>query len=215
MATQVEMYHNMEVSWHVWVHIQTCSNCQKLNHFETVCHSPSKTAMQIHADDDSEEYHAPNASAQATFYEEEYLFHVNGQHKTFKSTVEVCFDSNIPVEFIPDTGASVTIIDYETFLRLKQVKHYPLIRADHTKIYSYGAVTPLELRGSFYTKVSYKGNQSIIRVYVLQKFRCGNLLCKDDCVKLKLLRFTDDSANSISVNQCKESSTILNNNNNS
>jgi len=175
-----------------------CANCQKPNHFAKVCHSPAAKAMQLSAEDEASEH------AAATIDDNEYLFHVNKEtfaEKILKGAVDIMFDSNIPVKFLPDTGASVTIMDYETFLRLKQVKHYPLIRVEKTKIYSYGSVKPLDLKGMFYAKVSYNGKEAIVRVFVLQKFKCGNLFCKDDCIKLGLLKFTVECANSTISNE--------------
>ena len=185
---------------------KTCSNCQRLNHFAKVCHSPAK-AMQLSTEEETTE------QAAATFNEEEYeeyLFHINNERfveKIQKEAVDIIFDSNISVKFLPDTGASVTIMDYESFLRLKQVKHYPLIRAEKTKIYSYGSVKPLDLKGMFYAKASHNDKQAIVRVFVLQKFKCGNLLCKDDCVKLGLLKFTVESANSTNISNAIEQDT--------
>ena len=178
---------------------KSCSNCQKPNHFARVCRSAPKAVMQVQVTTENNKDSDENAASTNVLLDGEYLFHINRKLK--ENAINVCIDSNINVKFIPDTGASVTIIDYESFLRIKQIKHYPLFRDDTTKIYSYGSVAPLPLKGSFYAKLSYNGNQSIVKVFVLQKFRCGNLLCKKDCIKLKLLQFNQETACSVSSSQ--------------
>ena len=38
----------------------------------------------------------------------------------------------------------------------------------------------------------------LLPIYVLKKFRCGNLLSKDMCMKLNLLKFNDEFTNFVS-----------------
>ena len=94
-----------------------------------------------------------------------------------KESCCVMIDTNIPVSFIPDTGASVNIIDFETFTKLKQYKHYPLLRTT-TKIFAYGSVNPLPLKGMFVAKLSHNDSHILSNIFVLEKQHCGNLLSK-------------------------------------
>ena len=61
---------------------------------------------------------------------------------TLKTTVRM---NKTDVSFLVDTGATVDLIDSATHDRLKDVP----LRKSSTKIYVYGLITPLPLKGQF------------------------------------------------------------------
>lgn len=177
-----------------------CYKCGKVGHLGKVCRSSSKrygyqrsdqvTQEDVYNDEEAENAHAINV--------QEYVFRIGSGVK--QSSLYSLLVDNIPVDFIPDTGATVNIIDYETFVKLKQIKHYPMFRTT-TKVYSYGSTTPLPLKGMFFAKLSNKSSHVLSKLYVLEKYQSGNLLSKDVCMKLNVLKFNDNTeiCNEISI----------------
>ena len=186
-----------------------CLSCKGYGHFARVCKNPgtepssvrfSRGARQpqnrannlVQEADDGEFRQVTEEFANAVI-NDEFVFNVQGQDK-LKSPCSVLVDTNVPVDFIPDTGASVNIVDFDTYTKLKQHKHYPLLHTN-TRIFAYGSTSPLPLKGMFVAKLSCNNASVLSNIYVLHKHKCGNLLSKDSCMKLNLLKFNDEVAN--------------------
>ena len=87
---------------------------------------------------------------------------------------------------LPDTGASVTIIDRSSYDKLCQIGAYPLFKTD-ARIFAYGSDDPLKLKGYLNAQVSVKGRRVIITIFVMCARGCGNLLSKSACKALGLI----------------------------
>ena len=87
---------------------------------------------------------------------------------------------------LPDTGASVTIIDRSSYDKLCQTGAYPLFKTD-VRIFAYGSDDPLKLKGYLNAQVPVKGRRVIITIFVLCARGCGNLLDKSACKALGLI----------------------------
>ena len=103
-----------------------------------------------------------------------------------KGRIRVLIDNKVPVKFLPDTGASVDIIDRSTYDILCQSNVYPLFESG-TRIFAYGSEEPLKLRGYFNAKGSFEGKVSLLTIYVLDARNCGNLLSKTSCENLRVI----------------------------
>ena len=102
-----------------------------------------------------------------------------------KDKVLVLVD-RVPLQMLPDTGASVTIIDRSSYDKLCQIGAYPLFKTD-ARIFAYGSDDPLKLKGYLNAQVSVKGRRVIITIFVLCARGCGNLLSKSACKALGLI----------------------------
>ena len=102
-----------------------------------------------------------------------------------KDKVQVLVD-NVPLQMLPDTGASVTIIDRSSYDKLCQAGAYPLFETD-ARIFAYGSDDPLKLKGYLNAKVSVRGKRVILTMFVLCARSCGNLLSKRACEELGLI----------------------------
>ena len=89
------------------------------------------------------------------------------------------------MKFLPDTGASVNIIDRSTYEILMQSNTYPLIDTK-TRVFAYGVEEPLKLRGYFNAKGLYNGKARILTIYVLNACNYGNLFQNVAVKNLKL-----------------------------
>ena len=125
------------------------------------------------------------------------------------NSIAISIDNVCPILFVADTGASVTIIDYESYLKLIQVRHYPLCKSN-VKIYPYGATEPIAIKGYFNAVLEHDGNRAIVHIFVLRKHKCGNLLSKDACVKLKLLKLNYNSTTNSGVHNTESIKQVSN-----
>ena len=130
-----------------------CNSCNEYGHFARVCRSgnPRRPGQRVNRADNvedqsrHEEQQVTDEFANAVV-SDEYVFNVQESDRRLKSPCNILVDTNVPVNFIPDTGASVNIVDFETYTKLKQYKHYPLLRTN-TRIFAYGSSDPLPLKG--------------------------------------------------------------------
>ena len=115
-----------------------------------------------------------------------YVFAASNLSKFDVGRLDILIDNKVSVKFLPDTGASVNIIDRSTYDILCQSGSYPLFETK-TRIFAYGADEPLKLRGYFNAKGMFGGVSTILTIYVLNARNCGNLLSKGSCEDLKIV----------------------------
>ena len=112
----------------------------------------------------------------------EYLFHVDGQaQKQPKMAVKV---NNSCTNFVVDSGASVNIMDEESFAQLQPK---PALRMTQSNIYTYGAKSPLSLKGSFHATVESKDKITDAQIFVADGNH-GNLLSYKTATELGILK---------------------------
>ena len=132
---------------------------------------------------------------------EEDMFVFRAQHSNcVEGKISVLIDNKVNVKFLPDTGASVNIIDRSTYDMLCQSGRYPLFKSK-SKIFAYGSDEPLKLRGYFNVEGSYNDKSDIMLVFVLDANNCGNLLSKKNCATLGVVEVLhgEESVSSVSV----------------
>jgi hypothetical protein len=101
---------------------------------------------------------------------------------------------NMPTEIMIDTGASVDIIDEHALLRIQ--KYSPKINQPpttlcktNTKVYGYGAKTPLPNVGKFDVEIESSTRIVVTTIYVMQG-TCGSLLTYETALALNLIKLT-------------------------
>ncbi|XP_044182144.1 uncharacterized protein K02A2.6-like [Acropora millepora] len=127
-----------------------CSKCSQVGHFANVCKTkvkeiPSRSRVQYMRMDECKEE------------EDEDMFAVAGDAQGGKITVNI---GGIPVEMIIDSGASANVISQALWEQLKKQHIKCVSRRSTKKLYAYGAVTPLEVIGTFTTDLSL-GSKSV------------------------------------------------------
>ena len=182
-----------------------CTRCGRIGHFVEFCNRPVRQSRgqyrgprrsqyrgqrgsRQHANMvDTEEYESDQGqvlSLHAEVQSDLYAFSMR-RGPSDGDKVQVMVD-NVPLQMLPDTGASVSIIDRSSYDQLCQAGAYPLFETD-ARIFAYGSDDPLKLKGYFNAKVSVKGKRVILTMFVLCARSCGNLLSKKACQQLGLI----------------------------
>ena len=177
---------------------KTCGNCGKLDHFSSVCLQGKaknngrntdkqgwgkKTVNKV----DAEQGTAPNDGLSST--DDEWVLsvhedhHVNALHgKQPRVTVSV---AGVDIPVLMDTGASVNLIDqpsYEAVCKHQEISLTP----DSTRVYVYGATTPLPIAGQFDATVA-TPDRSTTATFHLTRGKGGCLLGYSTAVELGLI----------------------------
>ena len=98
----------------------------------------------------------------------------------------------ISVKMMIDSGASVILLDEATFRRMSKFGNHTLQPA-HSKIYSYGSVTPLSVLGTFTASIKYSAVSTTTQLHVL-KGTTENLLSYNTAQKLRLIMISVNTA---------------------
>ena len=183
-----------------------CEICRRYGHYRGFCNFKERgrggqrrgflsgyrggrgRANAVHEEEHDEEVIDEQVqSLQAATNEDLYVFAASENFcKSTKGKINVIIDNKVSVSFLPDTGASVNIIDRSTYEVLCQSGVYPLFES-RTRIFAYGSDDPLRLRGYFNAKGCFNGESVILTIYVLNARNCGNLLSRTSCEELKVV----------------------------
>lgn len=144
-----------------------CRNCDKLNHFASVCRSskprPSEsttTRKSIKHINDRDSEPQTRYSLDSTDYAEYQRFKQGKAYGLFavkdsetnhkndgpRASIEI---NNTKLSFLIDTGAPINVIDEQTY---HQIHNRPPLQQCHTKFYGYTAGSPLPILGQFVTE---------------------------------------------------------------
>ncbi|XP_014664198.1 PREDICTED: uncharacterized protein K02A2.6-like [Priapulus caudatus] len=145
---------------------KTCHDCGKQNHFAKYClskhrptavkHIQASTSHDATVRDSVPDQQPPNPGQ-----DEHYQFHVEARPMP-KPTVTVNVDGT-PINAVIDTGASVMMMSLRSFARLQP---QPRLVPPSVPVYGYGNSTPLDVRGTFTAKVSYRSSSADTEIYV-------------------------------------------------
>ena len=115
--------------------------------------------------------------------EEDYLFTVTSDEKL--QHAEITIDGK-SVKFVIDTGASVNIIDRNTWRNIGTE-----LQNSKARLLPYGSDAPLELLGQFQATLQLNDNIVQSKVYVINKEDSGCLLGKDSALKLQIVQLEE------------------------
>ena len=115
---------------------KTCNKCSRPGHFASVCRGKKNVLAAAASLDSSDDYDVTGDL---------------GEVKCLGSLIDKphCVDIETDggkIVFNPDTGADVTLIDFQTYSRLSPK---PSLRGTRAKLMPYGAVAPLQLAGVY------------------------------------------------------------------
>ncbi|KAK4328257.1 hypothetical protein Pmani_001375 [Petrolisthes manimaculis] len=165
-----------------------CNHCGIMNHFATACMKKRNTLKgrvynlreDTSSDDDEHVRHV--LSKHATNLDNDYVFRVN----TDSSLEELVLVDDIPIKMLIDSGATVNLLDGNTFDWL--TKKHPNIILKQTKMEpkAYGD-TPIPLRGEFFTTLTNGTTRIAHNILVTQSRQWGNILGKRASTELGFL----------------------------
>jgi len=191
---------------------KSCYNCGKSGHFISLCRSPSNGSRneqkapvrryqndraninQVYSNSDSEEVDVTEHLDSFTFF----IGAVNSKKlNTRHKTRDVRID-DIKVTFVIDSGATVCIIDLDTYKSL--FEGHVRLEPTKVKIYTYGSKKPMPLVGVFYPTFEYGLNRTIAPVVVTKTEDAGCLLSESVSSQLGILKM-DSFVNAITSNE--------------
>ena len=94
---------------------------------------------------------------------------------------------HIPVQMLIDSGASVNVLDLETYHRLKAQKGIQLTPST-LRVYAYGSTTPLNILGTVSGRVKCHSAEIVAKFVVVHNEHAGCLLRRQTATRLELLR---------------------------
>ncbi|CAF1025218.1 unnamed protein product, partial [Brachionus calyciflorus] len=157
-----------------------CNQCGKMNHFAKFCKSKGKKVkdeQQVNQIKESKQKQDINQLND----DKDYLFALDQTSTCPRIKLDILGNS---LSFKIDTGASVNVIDMETF---DKMKNKPELEPYTTPIYAYGVGNPLICFGSFKAKVSVNGKEYFIEFKVMNG-KSGCLLSYNTSSNLKLIQ---------------------------
>ena len=163
-----------------------CNFCQRPNHLEKFCIIKKKQGQK------GKSNYQANMKKQANYNlqldeeasEDEYLFQLNAQ-----PDVIIKLDDH-PIKFLRDSGASVDVIDNNTYQELSGKRKIELYNTN-TKIFTYGAKEPLPLEGMFYANANYKNSHHLTKIFVTKAQNSGCILGRQTEISLGLIELAE------------------------
>ncbi|CAB4037087.1 Transposon Tf2-6 poly, partial [Paramuricea clavata] len=161
---------------------KTCRRCGKSGHFARVCRQKTNKPKQYkenarqleQSDDDSSE--------------NECLFTLTAHNVHHRSdSLHMLEIEHIPVQMLIDSGASVNVLDLETYHRLKARKGVQLMPST-LRVYAYGSTTPLNILGTVSGRVKCNCAEIVAKFVVVHDQHAGCLLGRQTATQLGLLR---------------------------
>lgn len=152
-----------------------CRTCQKIGHFQKLCHSRNKTEV------------THNLATSQNGSSDEETFAITVSQVTTSSKVpriNIAVNGK-PIKFAIDTGASVNVIS-EDILMKSGIGQSQLNQTD-VKIYPYQSKTPLSVLGCFTATLSHKNATLTTNIFVV-KGSADSLLGYESAVNLGLIQ---------------------------
>ena len=164
---------------------KSCTSCNKVGHFASVCRS-SQQRSSHHTPRDSRHTSTSTSRANVVTTDRE----PTDDHYVFSNMSD---DSTIPtrqvfiegeqVEVIIDTGASVNVLESSTYFALP---NRPSLRPTHTRVFPYGERSPLPVLGMAKFELAYNSERLQVTFHVVEG-KGGNLLGYSAAEKLRIL----------------------------
>ncbi len=160
-----------------------CKSCGKIGHFARVCRTNPPSSQYV-----KNVTHTSSQSPTDSDSEPNYVFtiaNLSGHPTPPKCYVNIAGHS-VPVMI--DSGASVNILDDVTYNQITYNKGLRLEKTNH-KIYSYGSLHPLPVKGTIRTNISTDSKHISAQFHVVDG-NSGNLLSCTTACQLNLLKVT-------------------------
>ena len=190
-----------------------CERCLQYNHFSDYCRNRKKKLPQKgnlkstsgikKMSDNSDRFPQVNGSCDVEYDDsssnDEYLYLLKFSDKP-DPRVDITIHSK-KVKMTIDTGASINVIDENTFAKLGDIR----LKKAGIRAFTYGSTEPVEFHGKFTTVMENKTSLTVDEIYVVQRKDSGCLLsfvtAKDlGLITLHIDNITDFRENNADVN---------------
>ena len=169
---------------------KTCNNCGQENHFSKVCKEKRQKGQTHNAKPTFRRGKKPvqplsraeSSSDSESSDSDDYVYAVGTKSKSTTPKAFITVQGHkFPITV--DTGASINVLDQETFSKMKGVK----LERTKTKAFAYNADTPVEFIGKYEALVETKKHYTIATFYVTKGHDSGCLLSSESAQDLKLI----------------------------
>ncbi len=125
-----------------------CNGCGKPGHFSRVCKSSrrEKEPARIRKIEQREVTDSPD--------DDEYVFTLNRPKNSEQQATVIITVHGTEIRVLIDSGASVNVLDKNTFDRLNQPNNIIKLAYSPVKLFSYGVAAPLPMLGQFVARVT-------------------------------------------------------------
>eukprot|EP00794_Sanderia_malayensis_P003860 gene3860-4396_t len=173
---------------------KTCSYCNRKNHFTRCCKQRAKKQEQkVHTVATKESNTSSDESS------DEYVYCMEKKMEKTKKLESPLIIKGQKVLFLVDTGASVNIMDENSFNEINRKTGTPIkLKQSKVRVYAYGSKTPLEMMGEFEETIETNQRITLAKFHVAKKVQ-GNLLSSTTAENLNLIK--------ININHVQEKET--------
>ena len=167
-----------------------CLKCGKKNHFANKCRSKGNRQQVQQNKGRKPILHPLDHDTPSQHSDEDYLYGIHHEHtKSPQINVKVCGHS---FKMVVDTGATINVIDQETFAKMGNVK----LQSTQTKAFAYDCTKPVQFSGKFNAAIETKKRFTVATLYVVKgSNNSGNLMSLSTAKDLGLI--------SLHINQVK------------
>lgn len=155
---------------------RTCRACNKMGHFAKLCRATNKPAVQA----------ISQACQDDSSSDEEHIFVTKTASPTSSSPKAVILINDVPITFVIDTGATVSIVGEN---EIKNCHLDEKLEKTSVKVFSYKATTPLQLLGKATVTMVHKERCSQEEIFITPG-SCPPLLSFAAASNLGLIRIT-------------------------
>ena len=162
-----------------------CHKCGKLNHYASVCRGGKPRKRQNRTTTEIKPLEADNESDSSE--SDDYLYSLeNRSHSRRKETPKTKVTvAGHTFAITVDTGASINVMDQETFSKLKGIS----LHKTNVKAYTYNATKPVRFLGKFDALVETPRRYTTCTFYVVNNHNSGCLLSSQTAQDLGLVSF--------------------------
>ena len=169
-----------------------CDFCHKLNHFSSVCLTKLKQGEYSRKPTHNENVNLVNVSTPQpnNCVDVSYVFNCKNSSDILQP-ISVSIDGT-PVRMIIDSGASVNLLDRETYNQLSKDGLHRQLTECKTQLFTYGAKQPLKTMGTFQACIKYNNNKLLETIIVADIDGPGSLLGRSTALQLGVLTLPPD-----------------------
>ena len=166
---------------------KTCNKCHKVGHLASVCHTKVVVNQPGHKTHGGK-HHAravqdpdTDSDADGDFS----AFHIKGSsNDCIKFQI-----GDVTISMMPDTGAQVNLLPNDIYDKHRD--DFPNLKPCSRPVFPYMSDKPLDTCGEFYANIQEPiSGKCVHRRIVVVKGKGIPLLCKDDCIKLGVVKMT-------------------------
>ena len=165
---------------------------EKCPAFQTKSNSRgSKRNSKVNKDVKRVQVHEENLSSSSSSDEDLCMLKFDTESRKVKPKTNVTIKGQ-KIKMTVDSGASINVIDEDTFSKLKGIE----LHKTDVKAYTYGGKQPVRFLGKFSATIETRKSIAAADIYVIKEKNCGCLLSCSTAQELRLISFDLDAIQS-------------------